>query len=353
MNKSINYDIYAAACVVKVEGEPLPHDAVISVSVDENLESPGKFDITLNEYMDPGTQEFKWLDNEFLNPGRKVEINFGYGESNENLMMGIIKALSPGFPSSGVPTLTVEGYDPSIQMQKRMTSLNLENKKYSDIAAQIAKEYHLNSDGIEDSGKKHKKVNKQKDEKDFKLLQRLAQEIDFEFFVRSNTLYFRKPKDTGIMKIYSFRKNFISFSPRLSMTSLIKEVVVTGWDSKKNKIKEKVTLDDLSMDADVSALLNKFIAASEGDEPKKVEKKAVDSKEKAKQIAEAEMIKTLNTFIQGDLECVGEPTLRPGTPVKIEGIGKIFSGIYYITSAKHSFGDGGYTTTIGVRRKIL
>ena len=39
----------------------------------------------------------------------------------------------------------------------------------------------------------------------------------------------------------------------------------------------------------------------------------------------------------------GDPSIRAGTTLKVEGIGKRFSGNYYITKAKHAIGDEGYT----------
>ncbi len=65
-----------------------------------------------------------------------------------------------------------------------------------------------------------------------------------------------------------------------------------------------------------------------------------------------ELVRLIYTFIQGDIECVGDPALIPGSSVEIRGIGEIFSGKYYITGAKHSFGSGGYTTSLSVRRAV-
>jgi hypothetical protein len=353
MEKVPSFDVYVPAYRVEIQGKPLSPLAIISVSVDENLEAPGRFDLTLNEGLDPKTQRFAWLDNPDLNPGNEVEIYFGYaGKGSYILLTGTIKALSPSFPSTGIPSLTVEGYDLSHIMEKRMSQVKDKDVEYSDIAKQMAALYSLSPDGVEDSVEKQKKVEREEGEKDYNFVRRLAGEIGFEFFVREKTLYFREPKEKEIIKTFQFRKNFISFSPRLSMATLVLEVTVSGWNTQtKKSFKESIKLKDICSGSDLK-LLTKLIDASEGSEPKPIENKTVNSEVEAKAIGKVELMKANNKFIQGPLECIGDPELRPGSSVKIEGLGELFSGSYYITSAKHTFDESGYKTTLGLRRSI-
>lgn len=351
-----NFDIYVPIYQVEIEGELLSRTAILSVSVDENLESPAKFDMTLNEGLDMETQRFTWLDDPLLDPGNETEIFFGYaGKENHSMITGTIKALSPGFQSTGVPSLTVEGYDFSHDMQMKTTKINDEKVSLSDIATELAGKYNLKTDGIEKLDKKYKKVDRQKNEKDYAFLRGLANKIGFEFFVRGETLYFRKPKDEQeTTKNFQYRKNVISFSPRLSMASVVKEVEVYGWNGRsKNGIKGKATLDKFSPNSEIMKLLKKFLENTKELKPKKIEDKAITSKDEASERAEIELKKAVNTFIQGNLECIGDPELRPGIGINIDGIGTLFSGNYYITSAKHMLDDNGYKTTLGVRRIII
>ena len=51
--------------------------------------------------------------------------------------------------------------------------------------------------------------------------------------------------------------------------------------------------------------------------------------------------------LQEPAAIAGEPELRPGVLVQIEGIGKRFSGAYYVMSTEHSYRPGtGYRTVI-------
>ena len=327
----------------------MPAESILSVSLDESLEAPAKFAITLNEGLDINTQEFLWLDSELIDPGNKVDIYFGYaGKEKKHLFTGTIKVLTPGFQATGIPGLTVEGFDLSHAMQKGTTDFNGKDVKYSDIAAEIAGKYHLQNSGVE-------KGERKKDEKDYAFLRRRAEDENFEFFAQGETLYFRKPKDDqDPVRTYQYRKNFVSFNPRLSLAALVYEVIVTGWDVKtKKSIKESVPLSEVVKDSETVGMLKKFIESAEGLDPKKIESKVLKSKEEAKKKGIVALRKSVNTFIQGDLECIGDPELRVGNSVEIKGTGKLFSGNYYITTVKHSFSDSGYKTTLGVRRTLV
>jgi phage protein D len=346
-------NVYAPCFIVKINDKELSRDAIISVSVEESLDAPTKFDITLNESLDMDTQKFYWLDKDVTDPGNKVEIFFGYAQKEKhNLFLGTIKALTPGFQSTGIPSLRIEGYDRSHSMKKKMKEFKGKDVKYSDIVRELAKKHGL-TPRVEDTGKKKKKVQRKKNEKDYELIRRMAKEAHYEFFIQGKDLYFRKPKEKEkAIRSYKYQENLISFSPRLTTADLVNEVIVTDFNEKKEQIKESVKLTDV-VSSDLAKIIKKLIKATNGTDPKKVEYKALKSKEEARQKGVVVMKKALNTFIQGDLESIGDPELRIGKCVDIEGVGKLFSGDYYILTGKHSFDDSGYKTTIGLRRIVL
>jgi phage protein D len=358
MTAILSKDVYAPYFQVEIEGEKLAADAVISVSVEEGLDAPAKFEIALNEELDLDTQKFRWLDKAITDPGNKVEIFFGYVDQAKkkdikSLFLGTIKGLTPGFQSNGIPSLRVEGFDLSHSLQKKMPEFNKINVRYSDIVRELAKKRGLGTKNVEGTDKKKKIVERKENEKDYAFIRRMADEVHYEFFVRGKELHFRKPRDKGGKSIrsYKFRQNMISFNPRLTMANLIDEVVVTGFNEKKEKIRESVKLMDIAS-SKVANIVKKFIKATDGTDPKIVEYKALKSKDVARKKGEVVLKKTLNTFIQGDLECIGDPGIRPGNNVDIEGVGELFSGDYYILSVKNSFDEGGYKTTLSLRRNI-
>ena len=354
----VDQEIYVPAFTVKWadNNETIPRNDIIGIEIDEDLESPGMFKISFNEQFDIVTQEFKWLDDTRIDPGIMLMIFFGYASAppKQGTMRGKVKALSPGFLSGGPPSLVVEGYDLSHDLQKRQHKVKCENVTYADVASEIAMKNDLSPAGVEsDKLMIHPKIERKVDEMDYAFLQRLAKTIGFEFFVRDKTLYFRKPKDDLTANVsFEFHQNIISFSPRLSSANLVHEVRVTAWNEKEKKsISEKANIKEIESNIGIPDF-SSIVEKAEGEKSSvKLEGRVVSSREEAKAIALSELKRRNMGFITGTLECAGDPQLRPGMTVNIKKVGKrLFSGVYYVTKARHVLGESGYKTTLEVRR---
>ncbi|MGH8603192.1 MAG: hypothetical protein ACREXR_10595, partial [Gammaproteobacteria bacterium] len=64
------------------------------------------------------------------------------------------------------------------------------------------------------------------------------------------------------------------------------------------------------------------------------------------------LLPRLNERLTGQGSTIGDPRIKAGTVLQLEGIGKQFGGRYRVTSASHSLGSGGYTTSFEVRKDI-
>jgi hypothetical protein len=61
----------------------------------------------------------------------------------------------------------------------------------------------------------------------------------------------------------------------------------------------------------------------------------------------------LNNRLTGHGEAVGDPRIRAGAIIRLDGLGPTFSGDYRVTSATHSIGASGYRTAFQVRKEII
>ena len=62
---------------------------------------------------------------------------------------------------------------------------------------------------------------------------------------------------------------------------------------------------------------------------------------------------TINNRLTGVASAVGDPSIRAGAVVEIEGVGQDFSGNYRITAATHTINDQGYRTRFEFQKEIL
>jgi uncharacterized protein len=356
---AINLDYYAPRFRVELDGQPIAMDGIVSVEVDENLENPAMFSIELNETLDPDTQRFRWLDSLVLTPGAEVRIFMGYtsrpAPNPEPIFWGKLQSLAPAFQSSGVPALSVQGYDFSHGMQKRKSHFSGTDLRASEAAAEIARLNGLDAGGVEATRTIYASIRQSEEENDADLLRRLAGDIGFEVFVRGKTLYFRPPDD-GATELLTFewRKNLVSFTPRLSTSAQVSEVVVRGWNpAAKQRIEGRAAVSDLKALAGGTSGAAQVEAAEGSAVTLLIEDRPIHSQEEADALARAELNRLNDGFITGSGEVVGTPELRMGMNLLIKGVGTRLSGRYYVKSARHSLGDSGYRTTFEVRRNAL
>ena len=358
-DNAINLDYYAPRFRVEIDGEAIPMDAIVSVEVDENLENPAMFTINFNETLDPKTQRFEWMDNPILTPGAEVKIYLGYTSRTtpnpESIFWGKLHTLSPVFQNSGVPSLTVQGYDFSHGLQKKKSHFARTDARASDAASEIARQNGLDASGVESTDTVHASIRQSEDESDNDFLKRLARDIGFEVFVRGKSLYFRRPDDeTTELLTFEWQRSIISFTPRLSTSAQVSEVRVRGWNpSTKQRIEGRATVGDLKALSGGTSGAEQVQEASGEPVTLSIEDRPIHSQEEANALARAELNRLNDGFIVGSGEVVGTPEFRMGMNIVIDGIGSRFSGRYYVKSARHSLDDSGYKTSFEIRRNAL
>ena len=74
--------------------------------------------------------------------------------------------------------------------------------------------------------------------------------------------------------------------------------------------------------------------------------------ESAPRVLLSKLLSKLNQRLTGSGSTIGDPRIRAGTVLRLDGIGKQFSGLYRVTSATHTIDSGGYRTSFDVRKEI-
>lgn len=358
---------YAPSFSIKID----PHidneiqKAVTSLTVDDVLDGRSMFSINLFDELDRSLKRFKWLDREELDPsaGRKISISIGYAgmskKSDIPFFTGVITALNPNFPSSGVPYLTIEGYDDSYRLEDggedeaERTFKNM--KDFSDIIKTIAIRNGLSIGKLDSTGVTPKESFViDAEDTNYSFIRSLASSFEYDFFVRNEKIYFVDPMRSKEKPIsLTWGSDIISFSPRMSVAEVVTKVTVTGYSQNRDsKPTEGVaTSKDLGPGEPGSKSAADMVKAGESSKEKTINRRfPVRSEQEAKAKAKAILIKANQSFIEGNCEIIGIPDLRAGSKVNIEGVGKRFEGVYYIKSAKHSISEGGYTTSLSLRR---
>jgi phage protein D len=347
------FDTLAPEFTISVNGTPLSNEAaadLLKVSVVDDVDAPGMFAITIAAW-DTTEMKPKWMDDSLFQEGNPVEVRFGYRDNTKRAMSGEITGLEPEFQEARPPTLTIRGYDRSHRLMRARKTRSFTNCKDSDIVNQIASDVGLRPQ-VEDSGVNLPYV-LQHNQTDLDFLLSRARRINFEVSVNDKDLVFRPRKISDSPELTLHREvELLDFRPRLTTVGQVPGLEVRGWDPAK---KEKIVG-----------------TAGVGDEPQlmggsrsgpSVSRKAfgtpgsarvtapVQSQDEADAMAKRGFGEMALAYVRADGRCIGEPRMRAGTVVKIEGIGTRFSGSYYVTSTEHSFGPSkGYRTQFSARR---
>jgi phage protein D len=338
---------------VRINGADLSQEVaadLIAVTVHEDVDAPGMFTLRLINW-DMDKLIVTWADDQRFAEGGKVELQMGYVDQLQTLIAGEITGLEPEFSADDVPTLTVRGYDRRHRLLRGRRTRSFTKIKDSDIARQIASALGLSAE-VSDTGVTLEYVF-QHNQTDMEFLQQRASQIGYEVAIKGETLLFR-PRQHDKAEVLTLTRDadLIEFFPRLTTLSQVGKVAVRGWNPKEKAAivaeaaagSETTTMGGrTSGPRAANAAFGQTSAASV--------QHPVFSKAEADKIAQAQLNTAALAYIGGEGICIGRTDLRAGTVIKIAGLGKRFSGQYYVTSTQHSYTpERGYRTSFRVRR---
>jgi Bacteriophage probable baseplate hub protein len=325
---------------------------IASVQVDNVLKGGDRFSFTVNSTFNLEKREFEHLEDTFAF-GNSVLISMGYqdGETLPVMIMGKITAVQTSFPASGLPQINVSGFDLSYCMGKGKKSRKpWHNKTDSYVVSVVAEEYGLKP-RVVDTKVQHP-TTQQSQESDAQFLERLTVRNGYECFAFKKELFFRPPpkkEETPVVTL-EWGKGLLSFSPEINIAEQISKVEVRGWDvnSKKEIIGKAEAGEEpgRAPGRHSGAEVVKKVCREQGE--LKV-RESVFSQQEAKRRAEAILKDRAELFVQGSGESIGMPEIRAGTYIGLTGLGKLFSGSYYIQQCTHTINSSGYRTTFKVK----
>jgi len=395
-------DLYVPAFEIRVNNQLLPNYAskdVIEVQYKDSVDDIDSFDITVNnwdaEKLDfkytGGTRENNLTERSLLfDPGQVIELWMGYfkpTKENPNplrlMLIGKINSLTPNFPASGQPTLKVSGKNVLIQFKAKQETHEYINEKDSDIAKKIGQlrppkdlkgkkiPILINSGARDKEHTDDQYYILQKNQLDIVFLLQLAHRNSYELIFINDVkdpqyqnlkpfleeqkpppfLYFGPSLGSGkISYLLEWGKSLIQFQPTLTTTNQVSEVTVRGWDSlKKKPIKVTVKRSDIGIRAQKDKKRAEKLEEGFDKQREVLVDRPIFNEKDAKQLAIAMMKDNVQNMVTGRGSTVGTVDLRAGSFVQIQGLGKTFSGRYFVKSTTHTINASGYVTEFEVR----
>ncbi|MGW1715216.1 phage late control D family protein [Streptomyces sp. NPDC002156] len=376
-------DRYAPEFEVRIEGlemDPSTKNDIIDIKVNRDIDEMSGFDLTLNNW-DDANLRFKHSDSPSFQLGCRVSVRLGYADQLLTVATGTISTLSPKFTDGSSPTVSVSGVDGLLRLKDRKPTENETkiylNKQDWEIAQEIAQRNHLKIEVTKEGPVHDRVVQKNQDDASF-LLER-AKRLDFDCFLLpdpatgEDTLYFIKPtdgRDGRPIRVYRLAyapglstgptnqpvgliPNLMEFTPTLTVSQQVSKVTVRGWDPRtKQPIAFTATAENLPAGqntADGQSGPQAAESAAQGRQEVMVDA-PVTSDQEARELAISLLRERAYEFITATGKVAGLPELRPGDNLEIYGLGRRFSGTYFVKRVEHTLNTSGFFTQFTGRR---
>jgi phage protein D/phage baseplate assembly protein gpV len=337
-------------CLVEIDGSAMPADLVpllVSAHVEDSQRLPDMFAL---RFRDP---ERIVLAKSNAKVGGKItiKVNTAASSTPKTLIEAEITALELEFDTGGTFTI-IRGYDPAHRLFRDRRTVSYVQTTASDVAIKVAKRAGLKVGNVDSTSTVFPVVS-QAGQSDWEILTQLARDTGSDLTVRNGAFSFvaSATSSAGSPTTLKFGEELTRFRSVLTSAQQVAQVEVRGWNVAEKRAlvgtapakASTVDLPTVKPTDMASAFGNPTYVST--DVPYRTQNE-VD--EAAKALADEKA----SAFAEFEGVARGNPDLKAGGKVTLEGLGAPFEGTYSITSARHRFDPTtGYTTAITVTGK--
>ena len=353
---SLRSGLYSARPVIRLDGQAqneLVASLLQSVMVEETTLGLFRCEAGFRNWGPVGAgSDFLLFDGTILDFGKTLSIEFGPASVAGPVFAGRITGLEATYRQDKPPELLVLAEDRFQDLRMERRTRSFEDVTDADVFRRIAGQQGLTAQ-VDVDGPQYRAL-AQVNQSDLAFLRERAASIDAQIWIDNRTLYAqsRSRRKTSEVTL-QYQRNLLEFSVLADLAHQRTSVSACGWDvGGKEAIEE--TADESAMGAELdglksgSAILGRALAARR----ERIGASVPLSRDEAQAMAKARYRERARRFLTGTGLADGEPKLRVGTLVTLEGLGAPFNGKYYVTRARHTFDQtgNGYQTEFDVER---
>jgi uncharacterized protein len=310
-----------------------------------------------------------------LDYGVTLALFFGYQNASPNagvtgtppsnvspVFEGVITKLDLTFPADTAPTVKVTATDKRdrLRAQKGLKLTPYKNQTEEAIAADVAAKFGLAvATRPNQTTKTMGTVQLSPDQDAMTFLADRAKKAQLEMLCFGNTILLTTPGDAGKQTplLYEYRRGLTSFSTSFDGTGKPTSVKLTARDpATQQTFTTTVTVKDLITAGLVpSGSTAADVIQAQGQGGSRLEVVTnyhATSQDEVQNLALGILKTNIDSSLTASGEVIGDPAVRAGVLLDIQGVGSHYSGLYYVTSATHTFGANGYQTSFTARRNI-
>ncbi len=335
---------HVASASVKVDGarlDPAHMDHVEKIEVRNFVGLP---DMATIRMADPEGRHI--ADPPFF-IGDQIEIRLGDIEASspDPVFVGEIVTFEPEFTNAAA-TICVRAYDKSHRMHRNRRSATFQDMTLADVVQKVAGENGLQVGTVDSTPTVHPFL-QQSMESDLDFVNRLAAMENCEFGVSEDRVFLHLRRNgSGPVPTLSWRENVKSFKPRMSAAQQHDKVRVSSYDP----VSRAAVVGEATQPGAIprAAQEARDKATTFGGSELLVADRIANTAEEARTIAQS----TLDTLAGGSFEAEGvmegDPAVKAGGKLRLEGFGPRFDGEHQLTSVTHVYGHGDFRTRFSI-----
>jgi phage protein D len=301
----------------------------------------------------------------------EVSLALGYAPGlPEEMFLGEITAVAATFPNGSMPTVTFTAHDFLQRTTRGTVSRGFGPIPDAAIVAIMSAEnglmplidpYMIPLDALNTVGNfLFKTSTKQINQTDFQLLKQIAARYDLEISVQDHTLFLsRFMREFTPRMTLTWGGSLLDFSPRVSTVGQalgvsfrvsLREIRIdlllrVAWDIDRESIA-------ISIIPAQAAVIAPSVSRPVDQSKYKTIRNVIDVSNTVVKLV-AELRQKLNNRLTGSGSAIGDPRIRAGAIIRLEGLGVDFSDVYRVTKSTHTYDANGYGVTFDVQREVI
>lgn len=351
--------VVSAEAAIQIDGrdEPRLTAGLLSLLVEETTEGLFRCEARFSNWGSGSNgPDFLYFDRQTLDFGKELAVRLGAGDGEGEVFRGHISALEGHFTPQEPPSLVVLAEDRGQALRLTRRSRVFEEMSDADVFAQIAADHGLQAE-IDVSGPVHALL-AQVNQSDLAFLRARARWLDAELWLEGRTLHVQSRRGrlqaaTADLTLVLGR-GLIELEVCADTAHQHTSVMVSGWDvAAKSGIQAEATAGALGSELGSDESGADVTRAAFGERVDRLAHHAPLTSADAQGLADAAFRGQARRFVVGHGVARGDARLRVGAKVRLEGLGPLFNGDYYVSEVRHTFHreeDGGYLTHFAVER---
>jgi uncharacterized protein len=338
---------------VNLENSELLAERLLSMVVEETVDGICRCELTFQNWLTSG-EDYLYFDRSEIDFGLPLTVTMTDGASATTaIFQGKIMGIEGRYFQGRMPEIAVLAEDQLQQVRMTRRTRTFTDVTDADAISQVASDAGLSASVSISGGPTHP-VLVQANQSDLAFILERARANGAEVWIDGTTVNVapRSSRTGGGEVTLTYGDTLWEFSALGDLAGQTSQVTVTGWDRTGKQLITQ-TADSSAISAELSGLtggtstLEKSLKAWK----EQVVHTTPASDDEALALAQAIYRRGARRFVTGAGVATGNPAIRVGSQVTLEGLGTLFSGTYYVVEARHLFDTVlGYRTQFRVER---